>query len=116
MIGTGYGGLLSGTCLAQTGNHVVCEDCDRRKIALLGNGKVPIYEPGWAELIARPRRGGWGNMACGRQHLSQKHCTPSALRAVLLSNNDAQPFTGEDPDFRGGGARKWYCSLLRAAL
>ena len=53
IIGTGYVGLVTGTCLADLGNHVVCLDVDPAKIALLQSGKVPIYEPGLEELIAR---------------------------------------------------------------
>jgi UDPglucose 6-dehydrogenase len=53
VIGTGYVGLVTGTCLAETGNDVVCVDCDREKIAALRRGELPIYEPGLAELVRR---------------------------------------------------------------
>jgi UDPglucose 6-dehydrogenase len=53
VIGTGYVGLVTGTCLAETGNNVVCIDCDRKKIDLLNRGHIPIYEPGLAEMVAR---------------------------------------------------------------
>ena len=53
VIGTGYVGLVAGTCLADSGNDVACVDVDERKIALLRNGEVPIYEPGLNELIAK---------------------------------------------------------------
>ncbi len=53
MVGVGYVGLVTGTCLAESGNEVVCVDNDARKIALLNKGKVPIYEPGLEILIAR---------------------------------------------------------------
>jgi len=53
VVGTGYVGLVTGTCLAETGNDVKCVDCDREKVAALGRGEIPIYEPGLAELVRR---------------------------------------------------------------
>jgi UDPglucose 6-dehydrogenase len=53
MVGTGYVGLVTGTCLAETGNDVVCVDCDQSKVAMLRRGQIPIYEPGLAELVSR---------------------------------------------------------------
>jgi UDPglucose 6-dehydrogenase len=58
VIGTGYVGLVTGTCFADSGNDVVCVDIDRAKIDLLNSGKVPIYEPGLEELVARNREEG----------------------------------------------------------
>jgi len=53
MIGTGYVGLVTGTCLAEVGNDVLCLDVDARKIALLNDGGIPIHEPGLAPLVRR---------------------------------------------------------------
>lgn len=58
IIGSGYVGLVTGACLAELGNSVFCLDVDERKIALLNNGGVPIYEPGLKELIERNRAAG----------------------------------------------------------
>lgn len=51
VIGTGYVGLVSGTCFSQTGVDVVCVDVDERKIHMLNNGQIPIYEPGLEDIF-----------------------------------------------------------------
>ena len=53
MIGTGYVGLVTGTCFAEVGNDVLCVDVDARKIDVLPHGGVPIHEPGLDELVKR---------------------------------------------------------------
>lgn len=59
VIGSGYVGLVTGTCLAEVGNHVLCLDVDPAKIAMLQAGGIPIYEPGLEEMVKR-------NVAAGR--------------------------------------------------
>jgi UDPglucose 6-dehydrogenase len=56
--GSGYVGLVTGACLAEAGNHVVCVDIDRERIAGLNRGELPIYEPGLEALIERNRHAG----------------------------------------------------------
>jgi len=59
VIGAGYVGLVSGACLAEMGNHVVCLDVDPRKIDMLNKGEIPIHEPGLDQVVQR-------NAAAGR--------------------------------------------------
>ena len=53
VVGTGYVGLVTGTCLADTGNHVTCVDINEKKVEMMKNGKVPIYEPGLETIFNR---------------------------------------------------------------
>ncbi len=53
VVGTGYVGLVTGTCFAETGVNVVCIDIDKKKVEMLRNGEVPIYEPGLDTLLER---------------------------------------------------------------
>lgn len=58
VIGTGYVGLVTGTCFAETGNRVVCVDIDAEKVQKLRQGELPIYEPGLEAIFRRNLRGG----------------------------------------------------------
>ena len=57
VVGTGYVGLVTGTCFAEAGNDVLCVDNNQEKLAMLRAGQVPIYEPGWKPFLsAIPRK------------------------------------------------------------
>ena len=58
VVGSGYVGLVSGTCFADLGNTVWCVDKDDRKIDMLNNYQIPIYEPGLEELVAKNHTSG----------------------------------------------------------
>jgi UDPglucose 6-dehydrogenase len=58
VVGTGYVGLVAGTCFAESGNTVVCIDIDQKKVDALRRGEVPIYEPGLEELLRRNTKDG----------------------------------------------------------
>lgn len=63
VVGSGYVGLVSGTCLAEVGNDVLCLDVDSEKVRILQEGGIPIYEPGLQEMVRR-------NVAAGRLHFT----------------------------------------------
>jgi UDPglucose 6-dehydrogenase len=63
VIGAGYVGLVTGTCLSEVGNDVMCFDTDANKVAALQNGEIPIYEPGLQDMVQR-------NVKAGRLHFT----------------------------------------------
>ena len=63
VVGTGYVGLVSGACMAEVGNDVLCLDLDAEKIRILNDGGIPIHEPGLQEMVSR-------NVAAGRLHFT----------------------------------------------
>ena len=88
MIGTGYVGLVTGTCFAESGNDVTCLDVDAAKVALLNRGGVPIYEPGLEELVRR-------NSAAGRLKFTTDY--ESAIRSaqcVFICVGTPQDYSG----------------------
>ena len=74
IIGTGYVGLVTGTCFAEVGHDVICVDSDAAKIKLLREGGIPIYEPGLEDMVKR-------NVAAGRLRF-----TSSTVEGVTQSN------------------------------
>jgi UDPglucose 6-dehydrogenase len=77
VIGTGYVGLVAGTCFAESGHEVTCIDVNPRKIQALKRGEVPIYEPGLEELVRR-------NMAAGRLHFTEELAGAVGLAQVVF--------------------------------
>ena len=89
VIGTGYVGLVTGTCLADLGNQVICLDIDETKIETLKAGGIPIYEPGLEEMVRR-------NTAAGRLSFTTSY--PEALseaRFVFISVGTPEGVDGE---------------------
>ncbi|MFO0869966.1 MAG: UDP-glucose/GDP-mannose dehydrogenase family protein [Pirellulales bacterium] len=77
IIGTGYVGLVTGTCFADNGNEVICVDSNESKIEMLLQGRVPIYEPGLSELVLR-------NAAAGRLHFTTQLAEAVASAQVIF--------------------------------
>ncbi len=100
VIGTGYVGLVSGTCLAEVGNDVLCLDVDAEKIRILEEGGVPIFEPGLQEMVGR-------NVAAGRLHF-----TTDVQRAV---DHGTIQFiaVGTPPDEDGSADLKYVLAAAR---
>ncbi len=58
IVGTGYVGLVTGTCLSDVGHDVICVDCNEKKISMLKDGKIPIYEPGLDKMVQKNSENG----------------------------------------------------------
>src|SRR4030042_425519 len=74
IIGTGYVGLVTGTCLAEVGHNVTCVDIVKEKVNIINNGKTPVYEPGLEELITK-------NIAANRMR-----ATTESRKAIVESD------------------------------
>ena len=87
VIGTGYVGLVTGTCFAETGNNVTCVDVDKLKIEKLSAGKITIYEPGLEKLFLR-------NQKEGRLHFTESLSDAVAGAEIIFLALPTPP--GED--------------------
>lgn len=94
VIGTGYVGLVSGTCFAETGIDVVCVDIDNQKIEQLNNGQIPIYEPGLEDIYKR-------NVEKGRLSFS------TDLKSSLVDSEAVFIAVGTPPDEDGSADLKY---------
>ena len=72
IIGSGYVGLVTGTCFAETGNQVICVDIDKAKVQRMQDGEIPIYEPGLDVIFERNKRQGRLIFLASLQHSIQQ--------------------------------------------
>ena len=100
IVGTGYVGLVSGTCFADTGVNVTCVDVDAKKIERLCNGEIPIYEPGLEELVLK-------NVKAGRLHFT------TDLASVLNDSDIVFSAVGTPPDEDGSADLKYVLQVAR---
>ena len=100
IVGTGYVGLVSGTCFADTGATVTCVDVDESKINRLKNGEIPIYEPGLDELVKK-------NVAAGRLKFT------TDLSAILDEVEIVFSAVGTPPDEDGSADLKYVLQVAR---
>ena len=100
IVGTGYVGLVSGTCFAETGVNVTCVDVDAAKIERLQQGEIPIYEPGLDEMVRK-------NVAAGRLKFT------TDLAAVLNEQDIVFSAVGTPPDEDGSADLKYVLQVAR---
>ncbi|MDE5706654.1 MAG: UDP-glucose/GDP-mannose dehydrogenase family protein [Alistipes sp.] len=100
IVGTGYVGLVSGTCFAEMGVNVVCVDIDREKVAKLREGVVPIYEPGLDEMVKR-------NVEAGRLRFT------TDLKEVLDDVEVVFSAVGTPPDEDGSADLKYVLAVAK---
>ena len=101
VVGTGYVGLVSGACMAEVGNDVLCLDLDTEKIRILKEGGIPIYEPGLQEMVSR-------NVAAGRLHFTTN--VEDAVRHGTIQFIAV----GTPPDEDGSADLKYVLAAARA--
>ena len=100
IVGTGYVGLVSGTCFAETGVNVTCVDVDAKKIERLTKGEIPIYEPGLDEMVKK-------NVAAGRLKFT------TDLASVLNDQEIVFSAVGTPPDEDGSADLKYVLQVAR---
>lgn len=100
VVGTGYVGLVSGTCFSQTGVDVVCVDVDENKISMLNNGQIPIYEPGLEDIIKY-------NVEKGRLSFTTN------LKESLIDAEAVFIAVGTPPDEDGSADLKYVLAVAR---
>ena len=100
IVGTGYVGLVSGTCFAEMGSHVTCVDVDAQKIERLKNGDIPIYEPGLDELVKK-------NVAAGRLKFT------TDLASILDDVEIVFSAVGTPPDEDGSADLKYVLQVAK---
>lgn len=100
IVGTGYVGLVSGTCFAEMGNYVTCVDVDEKKINKLLEGQMPIYEPGLEELVKR-------NVEYGRLKFT------TSLPSVIDDVEVVFSAVGTPPDEDGSADLKYVLQVAR---
>src|SRR5437899_8572848 len=105
IIGTGYVGLVTGTCLADSGNDVTCVDIDQEKIERLEQGDIPIYEPGLSELVVR-------NTSAGRLKFTTN--TADAVRPAKLVFIAVGTPMCDGPDDRGAADLKYVWGAVQS--
>ena len=101
IVGTGYVGLVSGTCFSEMGVDVTCVDVDRKKIDKLRQGIIPIYEPGLEELVSK-------NVNAGRLHFT------TDLREILDEVEVVFSAVGTPPDEDGSADLKYVLEVARS--
>ncbi|MGN0068788.1 MAG: UDP-glucose dehydrogenase family protein [Prevotella sp.] len=100
IVGTGYVGLVTGTCFADIGVNVTCVDVDEKKIERLRHGEIPIYEPGLDELVLK-------NVKAGRLHFT------TSLADVLNEQDVVFSAVGTPPDEDGSADLKYVLQVAR---
>ncbi|HOE94053.1 MAG TPA: nucleotide sugar dehydrogenase, partial [Candidatus Cryptobacteroides sp.] len=100
IVGTGYVGLVSGTCFAEMGVNVTCVDIDENKIKKLLNGEIPIYEPGLEDMVKK-------NLAAGRLHFT------TDLTSIIDDVEIVFSAVGTPPDEDGSADLKYVLNVAK---